>query len=109
LRLLEAEMGYSQLPLQQIFYTLSKQLTAPVAFFYEGLATELSMITEDFLIIWDKEVSILQEQSDLKSNELDTLRQFGRNIGHHTFNEKEKHIILTIYYLKHIIEYAKDI
>src|SRR5690625_4877965 len=73
LRILEAEMGYSKLPLQQIFSTLSNQLTAPVAFFYKGLATELSMITEDFLIIWDKEVSKLQEQSNLKSNKMENL------------------------------------
>ncbi|HLR73369.1 MAG TPA: stage III sporulation protein SpoIIIAB [Pseudogracilibacillus sp.] len=109
LRLLEAEMGYSQLPLQQIFYTLSNQLTSPVALFYEGLAKELSMITEDFLIIWDKEVSKLQEQSNLKSSELDILRQFGRHIGHHTFNEQEKHITLTIYYLQHELEEANEI
>lgn len=109
LRLLEAEMGYSQLPLQKIFSTLSKQLTNPVAFFYKGLATELSMITEDFFFIWDKEVNVLQEQSNLKQNELEILKQFGRHIGHHTFNDQEKHITLTIYYLQHELEEANEL
>lgn len=109
LQLLEAEMGYSQLRLQQIFLILSQKIDAPIGLFYGHLGRELSSITEDFIMIWDKELECLQGESDLKSNEIDILKQFGRHLGHHTFNEQEKHITLTIYYLQHELEEANEV
>lgn len=108
LQLLEAEMGYSQMKLQQTFAILSKKTSYPIASFYDRLAYALTDAIPDFLSVWDQEVDHLQTISALKQNELDILKQFGRNLGQHTFIEQQKHIVLAIHHLQTELEEANE-
>lgn len=108
LQLLEAEMGYSQLSLKQTFYVISKKTNGPIAEFYKRLADALSEVIVDFLKVWDETIQYLQAESAMKQTELDILKQFGRNLGQHTFIDQQKHIVLTIHHLQHELEEANE-
>lgn len=108
LQILEAEMGYSQLPLQVIFASIGDKTPKPVNIFYRYLAEMLSHIVTDFHVVWDDGVNELQNHSALKNQELDIMRQFGRNVGHHTFHQQQKHITLTIHHLQSLLDEAND-
>jgi len=100
LQMLEAEMTYSQATLQQIFESISKKTAYPIDTFYGQLSNRLTMVVTDFLAIWDEELDHLMEISSLKNNEYEIIKQFGRNLGKHTFIEQQKHIALTIHHLE---------
>lgn len=108
LQMLEAEMGYSQLTLQQTFQNISKKTMHPINLFYERLANELSGVVTDFVSIWDDELSIMTRTSALKKNEQEIMRQFGQSLGSHTFMEQQKHIQLTIHHLQRELDEAID-
>src|SRR5690625_5632 len=109
LQMLEAEMGYSQMPLRQTFSIISKKTKGPIAVFYERLAVALSEAVDDFILVWDEMVDQLQAESALKQTELDIFKQFGRNLGQHTFSEQQKHIVLAIHHLQHELEEANEL
>src|SRR5690625_5313921 len=67
LQLLEAEMGYSQMKLQQTFAILSKKTSYPIASFYDRLAYALTDAIPDFLYVWDQEVRSEEHTSELQS------------------------------------------
>src|SRR5690625_238094 len=108
LQLLEAEMGYSQMKLQQTFAIIAKKTDEPIANFYNRLAEALIEAIPDFLSVWDQEVDHLQTNSALKQPELDILKQFGRNLGQHTFMEQQKHIVLAIHHLQTELNEANE-
>lgn len=108
IQLLETEMSYSQLTLQQTFRIISKKIDPPIASFYKKLADDMDGIVTDFISVWDEAIIYLQQSSALKQRELDILKQFGRNIGQHTFIEQQKHIVLTIHHLQHELKEAND-
>src|SRR5690625_3353873 len=108
LQILEAEMGYGQLPLQVIFSSVADKTSAPVRGFYKFLADKLIHIVTDFNQVWDEGLDHFKKQSALKNQELDILRQFGRNLGHYTFHEQQKHITMTIHHLQTILNEAND-
>lgn len=108
LQMLEAEMGYSQLTLQQIFSRIHKKISFPVCSFYEQLAKVLEGVVPDFLHVWDTSVDKLIKQSALQKSEQDIIKQFGRNIGQHTFHQQQKHIKLAIHHLEQELDVAQE-
>ena len=108
IQLLETEMSYSQLTLQHIFQIISKKTDPPISLFYKKLAEDMEGIVTDFITVWDEAITYLQQSSDLKQRELEVLKQFGRNLGQHTFTEQQKHIVLTIHHLQHELKEANE-
>lgn|SRR5690625_4637618 len=108
LQMIEAEMGYSQLNLQQTFQNVSKKTTYPMNQFYEGLANQLLGIVTDIQQVWDEELSKLTNISALKNDELEVMRQFGKTIGQHTFYDQQKQITLAIHYLERELDIAME-
>lgn len=108
LQMLEAEMEYSQLTLQQIFRTIGKKTSYPINRFYSQLAEHFDFVVTDFLEVWDQELERLTSVSALKRNELEIMKQFGRNLGQHTFTQQQKHITLAIHHLQQELDEAND-
>lgn len=100
LQILEAEMVYSQVPLQEAFQLISKKLQGPTALFYRELAEELENKEKDFDEIWEECAQRLIGQSALQKSELEILLQFGRTLGQHDIEQQKKHIKLTNLYLE---------
>lgn len=108
LQLLEAEMGYTNAPLQKVFSALQQKTTAPISQFYKYLSEELTLTVSDFSAVWDHALEYLLDNSALKQEEAEILRQFGKNLGNHTFLQQEKHIHLTMHHLKHTLTTANE-
>ncbi|CEI84110.1 MULTISPECIES: stage III sporulation protein SpoIIIAB [Oceanobacillus] len=100
LQILEAEMVYSQVPLQEAFQLISKKLQGPTALFYQELAEELENKEKDFDEIWEECAQRLIGQSALQKSDLEILLQFGRTLGQHDIEQQKKHIKLTNLYLE---------
>lgn len=108
LQMIEAEMVYSQLTLQQIFDNVSQKMAFPINAFYDELSQQLSGVVTDFLAVWDDALSRLTTTSALKRNEIEIIKQFGRNLGKHTFIQQQKHITLTIHHLQRELDEANE-
>lgn len=108
LQILEAEILYSQLPLQDAFITIAKQIPQPIRSLFECLGKDMEGNQIDFLHLWDKNIRQLIDVSALGENEQEILQQFGRTLGQHDFNQQQKHIHLTVTHLDRELEDARD-
>ncbi|OZU89997.1 stage III sporulation protein SpoAB [Virgibacillus indicus] len=108
LQILEAEILYSQLPLQDAFTTISRQIPQPMKTFFESLGLGMKEKNFDFHELWEKNVSDLEVGTCLGSNEIEILFQFGRTLGQHDFFQQQKQIQLTISHLNRELEEARD-
>jgi stage III sporulation protein AB len=108
LQILEAEMGFSQLPLQQLFHSISQKVNKPLKGFYQKLSLQLTGVVTDFTKVWEAELESLKNRSALKKQEIEIMKQFGQNLGQHTFSQQQKQITLTIYHLQRELEEALD-
>lgn len=108
LQILEAEMLYSQLPLQAAFLTISEQIPEPIKTFFVNVSQEMSTNRFDLLEIWDGQVNELLSVSSLGRNESEILKQFGRTLGQHDYLQQQKHIQLTTTHLDRELEDARE-
>src|SRR5690625_1149866 len=65
LQILEAEMLYSQLPLQAAFQSIADQITQPTKKFFESLSENMQLNNSDLLGLWDEQVNEYINQSSL--------------------------------------------
>lgn len=108
LQILEAEILYSQLPLKDAFITIAKQIPQPTKSFFKALGESLEEKKPDLFSTWEKQVDIYMGVSSLKENEQEILKQFGRTLGQHDFEQQQKHIQLTVSHLERELEEARD-
>lgn len=108
LQILEAEMLYSQLPLQEAFKVISKQIPQPTHHLFHTLHLLMDKNTTELNILWQQQVKELKNISSLGKNELEILRQFGRTLGQHDFVQQQKHILLATNHLERELEEAVD-
>lgn len=108
LQILEAEILYSQLPLPEAFLTIAKQIPQPSRSFFQSLGDTLHENNKDLYTVWNNQVNALLKTSSLSDNEGEILRQFGRTLGQHDFDQQQKHIHLTINHLDRELEEARD-
>lgn len=108
LQILEAEMLYSQLPLQEAFKNISKQIPEPIQSFFMGLSNLMSGRNIDFLQVWDNQVMKLLKVSCFNNTDREIIKQFGRTLGQHNYEQQQKHIQLTIKHLDHEMQQARD-
>lgn len=108
LQLLEAEITYSQVPLQVAFQTIAKQLPYPVSQFFQDLSTKMQLENTDFYTLWNKGVEDLSKIGSFKNNEAEILKQFGISLGQHDFTQQQKQIRLALTHLDRELEEARD-
>lgn len=108
LQMIEAEMVYGKYTLKHIFIHVKQRTTEPFATFYDQLANRLSSIVDDFNMLWEQEVERLYDRSKLHRNEIDILKQLGKNLGIHPIDQQRKHLTLTQQYLKQQLDHALD-
>jgi stage III sporulation protein AB len=108
LQVLEAEILYSQLALQDAFASIAKQIPAPCSAFFNSLKERMLESYIDFEITWVESVRLYIEQSSLGTNEEEILLQFGRTLGQHDFDQQQKHIQLTIKHLERELQDARE-
>lgn len=100
LQMIEAEMSYSQLNLQTIFKNIGDKLEYPISQFYKNMFSEMDTTITSFTAIWENQLDIMIHTISLKTIDLNIMKQFGRNLGRHTFTQQQKHITLTIKHLE---------
>lgn len=108
LKILEAEMLYSQLPLADAFRSISEQIPEPSRSFFHALSVEMDSPHIDLLFFWDKQVAQFIHSSALEKNEEEILKQFGRTLGRHDLSQQQKHIHLTTTFLERELQDARD-
>lgn len=107
LRILEAEMMYSQLPLKEAFRTIAKQIPFPTSYFFQQLNEEFNY-TVELSNLWDKQIEMFTSISAIGNNEKEVLKQFGQTLGQHDFKQQQKQIQLAIEHLDRELEEARD-
>ncbi|TFJ93702.1 stage III sporulation protein SpoIIIAB [Lentibacillus salicampi] len=108
LQILEAEILYSQLPLQDVFATIAMQIPEPISSFFNQLDISLSQNNRDLYHVWTTHLDELMASSAFDANEGEILKQFGRTLGQHDFDQQQKHIHLTIKHLDRELDDARD-
>src|SRR5690625_1647597 len=87
LQILEAEIVYSRLPLQDAFFNISGQIPAPTNAFFKSLYITMKKKRNSLYDLWDSEVAELMKISSLGNNDAEILRQFGRTLGQHDVHQ----------------------
>jgi len=100
LTILEAEMLYSQLSLQEAFFLVSRRLQEPTKSFFQQLSHELLKENINFIEQWNNQLEHFMYTSYLDDIDREILQQFGQTLGQHDYNQQEKNIHLTIKYLE---------
>lgn len=100
LTILEAEMLYSQLPLQVAFLRISKRIQEPLHSFFHSLSDKFFVENKDFVKLWDEQLQQLIIEAHLNDVDYEILHQFGQTLGQHDYDQQEKNIRLTISYLQ---------
>ncbi|MEC5422282.1 stage III sporulation protein SpoIIIAB [Virgibacillus sp. C22-A2] len=108
LQILEAEILYSQAPLQDAFITIAKQIPQPSKSFFHALGLSMKNGNTELPGLWDKNVNDFLRVSCLGNNESEILKQFGRTLGQHDFYQQQKYIQLTLSHLDRELEEARD-
>lgn len=108
LQILEAEILYSQLPLQDVFSIVAKQIPYPAKSFFQALTNSMYEKNTDLFSLWNKSLNELMGVSCLGNAEKEILNQFGRTLGQHDFQQQQKHIQLTVNHLDRELEEARD-
>src|SRR5699024_9039710 len=108
LQILEAEILYSQLPLQEACITIAKQIPQPIKSFFQARGTGMEEKNPDLFSLWKKQVDLLIAESCVRDNEQKILMQFARTLGQHTFEQKQKHILYEVRDLNHEIKKPRD-
>ncbi|CDQ39690.1 MULTISPECIES: stage III sporulation protein SpoIIIAB [Virgibacillus] len=108
LQILEAEMMYSQLPLQDAFHTIKNQTPFPIHAFFDRLYKNMNQESKDFGIVWQNSLDELMDISCLGNNEKEILLQFGQTLGQHDFLQQQKHIQLAASHLDRELEDASE-
>ncbi|WP_164218059.1 stage III sporulation protein SpoIIIAB [Virgibacillus sp. YIM 98842] len=108
LQILEAEIVYSHLPLQDAFLNISNQIPEPLKSFFKSLFITMKKERISLHEIWDKQVVQLMGNSSLGDNEAEILKQFGRTLGQHDVHQQQKHIQLAVHHLDRELENARD-
>jgi len=108
LQILEAEIVYSQLPLQDVFFKIARQIPAPLNAFFENLNQVMQQDHIELYDVWEEKVDELKTFSSFDTNELEILKQFGRTLGQHDFYQQQKQIQLALTHLERELEDAKE-
>ncbi|WP_117156542.1 stage III sporulation protein SpoIIIAB [Paraliobacillus quinghaiensis] len=108
LQIVEAEIVYSQAPLEEAFRIVAKQIPNPIASFFQAISQELLQQTADLPTIWEEEIARFFPNLALGNDEKELMQQFGRTLGQHDITQQKKHIQLAFTHLDRALEEAQD-
>ncbi|MDY0405605.1 stage III sporulation protein SpoIIIAB [Virgibacillus sp. 179-BFC.A HS] len=108
LQILEAEIVYSQLPLQEAFEVIGRQLPKPANLLFAQVAVALQSNTANLTEIWSASVNQWVKLANLDKNEQEILLQFGATLGQHDAVQQTKHIQLALHHLEREMQEARD-
>ncbi|MGM8365106.1 stage III sporulation protein SpoIIIAB [Virgibacillus sp. W0181] len=108
LQILEAEILYSQLPLQDAFQTISNQIPYPTNYLFKQLSNKMTGNRIDLGYLWNEQIEKYMNISAIGANEREVMKQFGQTLGQHDFYQQQKHIQLAIKHLDRELEEARD-
>lgn len=108
LQIVEAEMMYSQHPLQEVFRILAAQAPVPIQSFFSRLYKRMDLPDEHFYTIWEEETIKLRSETALGKNEQEILLQFGKTLGQHDLIQQQKNIALAQTHLQRELEVAQE-
>ncbi|HLR01350.1 MAG TPA: stage III sporulation protein SpoIIIAB [Virgibacillus sp.] len=105
-QMLESEMRYSQLTLQDAFQRLARRLPHPIYILFENLVKDLDDSKGTLYTIWEKEVTNFLPITAMRQDEKEILLQFGQTLGQHDMVQQEKHIRLALSHLERVLQSA---
>lgn len=108
IQMLESEMRYSQLTLQDAFDRLANRLPQPIYILFENLADHLNESKGTLYSIWEEEVIAFIHGSAMRQDEKEILLQFGQTLGQHDMVQQEKHIQLALHHFERVLHTAID-
>lgn len=108
LQIVEAEIVYSQAPLEEAFFVVAKQIPQPVSSFFEAISKDLQMRSVDFPASWDYRLGNFFSEVSLGDYEKEIMHQFGQTLGQHDITQQTKHIQLAFTHLDRALEEALD-
>jgi len=107
LQILEAEIAYSQTPLNEAFLLISKQVPQPTSSLFQDLSEQLMLGEQSFSALWEACIGRHAEMTALGGNERDIMLQFGKTLGQHDLHQQEKQLILAKSHLERELEEAR--
>jgi stage III sporulation protein AB len=108
LQSLEAEIMYSQLPLQEASKRIASQLNGPINSFLLNFANQLETSANSAKEAWKKSLEEYSKKVSIKETDLQVLLQFGETIGMHDKYSQQKQIILALKQLEREEQEAID-
>lgn len=108
LRIMEAEIVYSQSPIIHVFKKLSGQLPSPFHPFFKQLAERLEEDQRDLFELWSNTLEEFAKRTYLKLEDIEILKQFGRTLGQYDISQQEKQIQLTMTHLDRKLAEANE-
>jgi stage III sporulation protein AB len=108
LQSLEAEVMYSQLPLQEASKRIANQLSGPINTFLHDFANQLETSALSAKEAWKSSLTNYAKTVSIKESDLQVLLQFGETIGMHDKYSQQKQIILALKHLEREEQEAID-
>jgi stage III sporulation protein AB len=105
LSILESEIMYAQTPLALAAERISTQIPEPVAGFFRILQENLNKGSENISTIFGKSIEDYSPKMQLKTQEIEVLKQFGETLGKHDRFMQQKQIEIA---LTHFVRIEKD-
>ena len=99
LQALDAEIMYSHTPLGEAAKKISLQLPDPAASLYKVFSERLSETDVTVKSAWKESLDEIWQETDMKADEYEILRQFGESLGKHDRYTQQKQILLAVTHL----------
>ena len=108
LQSLEAEVMYSQLPLQEACKRIAHQLKGPINSFLKDFSNQLETSAFSAKEAWENSLTKYAKTVSIKESDLQVLLQFGETIGMHDKYSQQKQIVLAMKHLEREEQEALD-
>lgn len=108
LQSLEAEVMYSQLPLQEASRRIANQLNGQIQIFLLSFANQLETSALSAKEAWKNSLQEYANKVSIKDSDIQVLLQFGETIGMHDKFSQQKQIILALKHLEREEQEAID-
>lgn len=108
LHVIEAEIVYNHINLQETFDIVSKKSSGPLSEFFKQLSFALKNPVANVQVLWQKESEKLAQLHILHAEELTIWNQFGFTIGDYTSENQQQQIQLSKQYLQEALQQATE-
>ncbi|UOQ42553.1 stage III sporulation protein SpoIIIAB [Halobacillus salinarum] len=108
LQMIEAEMVYGQSSLYEVCRSISRNLPAPIHYFFTDIVQDTEPCP-DFSELWTAKLNSHWPLNALTKSELEILTQFGKTLGQHDLIQQQKQIQLTLHHLDRELNDALEV